>query len=101
MVINKELIHKVKLTGQLFFMRGYSYRVEVEKYYLGSSDVKMLSFYFFSTFEKAKKFVFGFFESFYCIKLFRQVGTTEFLCNFLSGEIATPKDIQSFYYLLD
>ncbi len=101
MLINREFFHKVKLTGQLIFQRRYSYRVEVEKYFLGSSDVKMLSFYFFSTFEEAQRFALGFSESYYCIKFFKQVGTKEFLCNILSGEMATPKDIQSSYYLLD
>jgi len=90
-----------KLIFQMIFMRGYPYRVEVEKYYLNSGDASMLSLYFFPTFAKAQKFIKDFSGAYYCIKLYRQRGVHDFLCNIEDGRIATSTDLRKQIYQKD
>jgi len=96
-----ESVKTSKLIFQMIFMRGYTYRVEVEKYYLNSGDASMLSLYFFPTFEKAQKFIKEFPGAYYCIKLYRQRGVHDYLCNIEDGRIATSTDLRKQIYQKD
>lgn len=90
-----------KLVFQLITMRNRKYRIEVEKYYLGSGDVTMLSFHFFQTFMDAQRFVKGYWKPYYRMSIHDQRGEIEALCNIETGAWATESDLKSIQYVQD
>ncbi len=86
-------LHEIKLTLQIFLHVFDSYRVEVEKYYLTTGDISMLSFYFFKRFEDAQEFVKSYKRPFYRISLFAQNRGLSCLCNIYNEALVTKLDL--------
>ena len=105
MIINKvpfsDFLQKCKLTVSLFLHLKNRFKVEVEKYYLSSGNVSMLSIYFFNTFEEAKNFATNYNKPYYRIVIYEQGERGNFQCNFETGSWLTKSDERKFNIVKD
>jgi hypothetical protein len=97
----KVIWHKYSLIAGLFLNMKKKYRLEVEDYYLGSSDQRYLHHYYFNSFEEATCFVTDYHAAFYLIRLVKQNHRREVGCNLITGELLTPEIEASFRYISD
>jgi hypothetical protein len=89
------------LIAGLFFNMKKKYRLEIEDYYLGSSDQRYLHHYYFDSFEEVTRFVTDYHAAFYLIRLVMQNHRREVGFNLITGELLTPEIEASFKYIDD